>query len=263
MKYQLPPKLIQLTSGYKFVPVTIGHSVATVYKLEHPEKLALFLKVQPGSKFESLELDVRKLEWLHERGILVPEVLLYLEENAIEYLLTSAIPGRDASSPWEKSEIPVVLEILAENLKQLHALEIHDCPFSQKLDVKIDQAKLRMLENLVNETDFDDVRLGKTAQEVFQELLDKRPTVEDLVFTHGDYCLPNIMIYNLEFAGFIDLGRAGIADRYQDLALITRSLESDFNPQLNGWSKYFLERYGILQPEESKLEFYRLLDEFF
>lgn len=71
------------------------------------------------------------------------------------------------------------------------------------------------------------------------------------------------MIHNRRFAGFIDLGRAGIADRYQDLALITRSLESDMNPQFNGWSKYFLMQYEILEPDVSRLEFYRLLDEFF
>ncbi len=156
-----------------------------------------------------------------------------------------------------------MLEVLAENLKQLHALEIVDCPFNQTLEIKMVQAKFRVLENLVDETDFDVVRLGKTAQEVFRELLETCPAIEDLVFTHGDYCLPNILIHNLELAGFVDLGRAGIADRYQDLALITRSLESDLNPQFNGWSKYFLEQYGIAKPEDSKLEFYRLLDEFF
>ena len=114
-----------------------------------------------------------------------------------------------------------------------------------------------------DETDFDDVHIGKTAQETFQELLETRPKSEDLVFAHGDYCLPNVMIHKLEFSGFIDLGRAGIADRYQDLSLITRSLESDLNQQFNGYSQYFLEQYGILEPDVSKIEFYSLLDEFF
>jgi aminoglycoside phosphotransferase len=263
MKQQLPPKLKQLTSGYEFVPVTIGKSGAMVYKLEHSLKPNLFLKFQPSSSVDFLELEALKLEWLHKRDILVPEVIVYLEEESHEWMLTRAIPGCDASNSWNHAEIPAVLETLAESLKRLHALEIADCPFNQKLELKIAEAKHRVIENLVDETDFDDDRLGKSAQEVFQELLDKRPTVEDLVFTHGDYCLPNIMVHNLEFAGFIDLGRAGIADRYQDLALITRSLESDFNPQFNGWSQYFLAQYGIPKPEESKLEFYRLLDEFF
>ena len=41
------------------------------------------------------------------------------------------------------------------------------------------------------------------------DLLRKRHDEEDLVFTHGDYCLPNVIIDGEEVAGFVDWGRAG------------------------------------------------------
>src|SRR3712207_8939854 len=34
-------------------------------------------------------------------------------------------------------------------------------------------------------------RQGRTAHELFETLLRTRPASEDLVLTHGDYCLPN------------------------------------------------------------------------
>ncbi|HLX56069.1 MAG TPA: phosphotransferase, partial [Ktedonobacteraceae bacterium] len=59
---------------------------------------------------------------------------------------------------------------------------------------------------------------------------------------------------------FIDWGRAGIADRYQDLALAARSLAYNFGP---GWESLLWEAYGLQTVDAAKIAFYRLLDEFF
>lgn len=87
-----------------------------------------------------------------------------------------------------------------------------------------------------------------------------RPATEDLVFTHGDYCLPNVVINGDAVSGFIDLGLAGVADRYQDLALGARSLTYNFGLE---WVPLFFETYGIVQPAQARIDFYKLLDEFF
>ena len=63
--------------------------------------------------------------------------------------------------------------------------------------------------------------------------------------------------------GVIDVGRLGVADRWSDLALTTRSLEGDLNPQYGaGAADRFLNRYGVPH-DPGKNDFYRLLDEFF
>jgi aminoglycoside phosphotransferase len=96
--------------------------------------------------------------------------------------------------------------------------------------------------------------------ELLAELIVIAPE-EDLVFTHGDYCLPNIII-NEELGnvvGFVDLGRGGIADRYYDLALCLRSIQYNIG---DGYSQVFLHAYGLFNTwDENKIAFYQKLED--
>jgi aminoglycoside 3'-phosphotransferase II len=59
---------------------------------------------------------------------------------------------------------------------------------------------------------------------------------------------------------FIDVGRLGVADRYQDLAIATRDLADAWGPR---YAAQLLHDYGVGTGDLDKLRFYRLLDEFF
>ncbi|MEE6076968.1 phosphotransferase, partial [Avibacterium paragallinarum] len=59
--------------------------------------------------------------------------------------------------------------------------------------------------------------------------------------------------------GCIDVGRVGIADRYQDLAILWNCL-GEFSPSLQ---KRLFHKYGIDNPDMNKLQFHLMLDEFF
>jgi kanamycin kinase len=78
------------------------------------------------------------------------------------------------------------------------------------------------------------------------------------VVCHGDLCLPNVIVdpRTSTVTGVIDVGRLGVADRYADLALITRSLSA-------AQAERFLTGYGAGPVDASRMAFYRLLDEFF
>lgn len=59
----------------------------------------------------------------------------------------------------------------------------------------------------------------------FKEKID----INNKVFSHGDLCLPNIIVRNNKIVGFLDLGDAAIRDKEYDVATILRSYEYNIN----------------------------------
>jgi aminoglycoside 3'-phosphotransferase-2 len=154
---------------------------------------------------------------------------------------------------------------LGEALALLHQTDIVRCPFDQRVAGQIEEARGRIAAGNVREDDFDEIRVGRPPADLLEELIALIPDSEDLVFTHGDFCLPNIILQpslqeGFRIAGFVDCGRAGIADRHQDIALAVRSISRNFGDE---WIEPMLKAYGLAQPRPEKLFFYTLLDEFF
>jgi aminoglycoside phosphotransferase len=255
---ELPIKIKEWTKDYIWEENKIGHSESKVFFLKGPSTNC-YLKVQPVPSIEKLNDEKRKLEWLQGK-LPVPEVIYYESNEKYEFLLLSEIKGINASDPSNRANVPEVMRLIGEGLKQMHQLPIDQCPFQQQLGFKIEEARNRVNNGLVDVDNFDEIRHGRDSKNLFNELVDNRPTSEDLVFTHGDYCLPNIILDGGIVSGFIDIGRAGVADRYQDLALAIRSITYNFGRE---FIPHFLSGYGLSKLDNEKVEYYQLMDEFF
>ena len=236
----------------------MGESPADTFRLDKAGQSALFLKVSPKSHWMELLQEKKRLDWLQGR-LPVPQAIAYEASEQSEYLLLTALQGRDAASLTDDEPNENIVGLLAAGLRMVHEVPVDECPFNMMLDREIEKARYNVVNGLVDEADFDDIRMGRTAGEVFGELLRKRPTEEDLVFTHGDYCLPNVMIDGEEVAGFVDWGRAGVADRYKDISLVVRSLKLNTGED---FTTGFFQAYGIMDPDAEKVKYYMLLDEF-
>ncbi len=258
----LPADFQALLVGASLQTVSMGEFGTRVFRIVRSNGIACYLKIADAPwQREELLAEKERLVWL--QGCLpVPEVYAFRVENGRTYLLLSEVPGLVSCHETFERDIPVIVRLLAEGLRFIHGVEIADCPFDRRLAHTIALAKRRVEAGLVDESGFDEQRRELWANELFETLLKSRPEVEDVVFTHGDYCLPNILIEPSppRIAGFIDWGRAGIADRYQDLALAARSLTYNFGP---GWEPLLWEAYGLQTVDSAKIEFYKLLDEFF
>lgn len=99
-------------------PVHLGYSEATVMRLRRGSEV-LFHKEGPG-----VDDEADRLAWLGDTGFPCPRLL----DRGDNWMLTSELPGRDASQPWPTAARPAVLRAMADGLRQLHALT--DSPFA-------------------------------------------------------------------------------------------------------------------------------------
>ena len=261
---ELPEALAYLLDAGPWEVRTFGYSGVEIYRIEHalPEGAA-WLKVSSNRPFMDLGAERRVLKWLEGR-LSVPQVRRYVQDLDArrEWLLLTEVPGQDCTEPEFVNDPEPMVRLLAQGLRMMHAIDINDCPFDQRLDHKLAEAGQRVARGLVDADDFERENLALSPETLYRRLRATRPPDEDLVFTHGDYCLPNILIHEGGLGGFVDLAMAGVSDRYQDLALAARSLRHNLRGE-ERWVDLFLQTYGIAEPDEAKMAYYTLLDELF
>lgn len=261
----LPRDLISRIDGRTLEPVSLGESGAGVWRCTAHDAATLYLKAAPVRYALRLDNEAERLRWMWRHELPVPSVVEHGRIEGIEYLLMHEVRGTPASDAGWTSRVAEVVGVLGTTLARIHRTPLFDCPFDQRVAGQVAEARRRVTAGLVREDDFDVMRAGRMAHELLDELIVSAPRVEDLVFTHGDLCLPNVILSTgpdgaLVLAGLIDCGRAGLADRYQDIALAVRSVRYNFGAE---WVAPFYAAYGLARPDEGKLEFYTLLDEFF
>ena len=245
MKVELTEKFACQYGHCDWTRLTIGQSGAEVYQADR-----FVLKKQMKTVGSGLVGEKCRIEWLKGK-VAVAEVIDYETDGTFEYLLTSRLMGRDAAQTrWINDDPERLVTQLGRALADLHEnVPIDQCPFDVRLAHKFEYASFQLKTRTADENSLT-------------ELIGMAPS-EDLVFTHGDYCLPNIIVDEDEcrLVGFVDVGRAGIADRYYDLALGLRSIQYNLG---DGHARTFLDAYGISanHVDERKIDFYQRLDEF-
>ncbi|MGN0529089.1 MAG: APH(3') family aminoglycoside O-phosphotransferase [Eubacterium sp.] len=230
----------------------------------------MVVKIEKTGSQSNREYEV--LKWLNDK-LPVPEIIEFERKNGFNFILMSRLKDKMACDSINAENINCVVRALADGLKQLWSVDISQCPFDSRLDIRLETAKYNIQHNLVDIDNFDDDTLGPdgfaNVDEIYSFLTENKPTDEDLAFTHGDYCLPNVFVSGDKASGFIDLGKAGVADKWQDIALCVRSIKYNLCDLYNIPFEDYIEiknnfySYLNISENKEKLRYYKLLDELF
>ncbi len=261
--FDLPDTIKSLIGEEEYKLDEMGMSDSTVILF-----LDKVLKIQTINQESENEHNV--MAWLQNK-LPVPKILGFTRDEKRNYLLMTKVPGKMACDSKYLNNPEHLITLLTNALRMLWELDISNCPYNNNLDKKLPMARYNVENNLVDIDNAEKNTFGengfKNPKHLLEWLYNNKPE-EELVFTHGDFCLPNIFFSDNEVTGFIDLGRAGIADKWQDIALCYRSLLHNFDGKYNGiqyqgfYPEMLFEKLGI-DPDWDKIMYYILLDELF
>jgi len=218
---------------------------ARVWMLEGNERF--FLKSAAAG---ALKTEADMTRYFYRKG-LGAEVVDYLSGEQ-DWLLTRAVPGEDCTCPRYWDDPKRLCDTTASLLRHLHEQDFSGCPVTDRCTDYIATARKN------HEIGFCDLELFPEQDWGFSSMEEAWKIVEENgkylkndTLLHGDYCLPNIMLDDWRFTGFIDVGRGGVGDRHIDIFWGVWTL--CFNLKTNAYYDRFLDVYGREKVEPEML----------
>ena len=200
------------------------------------------------SKKGSLANEAAMNAYFYKKG-LGPEVVAYLSD-AEDWLLTARVAGEDCTHAAYLEQPERLCDTLAQLLRALHEQDTSDCPIRDRMSAYFATA----LQNYKKgEYDLSYCKsFGFDSADAAYGFLEREKNrLCDRVLLHGDYCLPNVMLNDWRFSGFIDLGNGGIGDRHIDLYWGAWTLA--YNLGTDRFRNRFLDAYGRDLADEEKI----------
>ena len=241
----LPRAISSETDGWEAEPLRPGRNAVEAWRLRQVGRPDRVLKRQPATWDRGLDAELARLEWLEREAPLLraPRPLAFAGGDVC-YLLTTALDGVGAADLLGTDAESGLTALLGQALRELHRIDPGGCPFDAGLDAAVAAAVRRVGE-------------GRADGAVLAEIRRRRPPREHVVVTHGDFCLPSVLVDRFGRGGLVELASMGLASRWRDLAVAARSLRAGLGEDAVG---VFLHAYGI-EPDAELLAFYELLDD--
>ncbi len=219
---------------------------AKVYYIDKDK--GYFLKCAPKG---SLATEAELTRFYHSKG-LATDVLSYRSDTN-DWMLTEQVVGEDCTFASYLETPKKLCDKTAELLCMLHETDYTGCPVMNRMESYRAVAERNYYEKSYDSSHFPDSFGYPSAEAAWKVVESSAHLFKNDTLLHGDYCLPNIILNDWNFSGFIDLGNGGVGDRHVDLFWGTWTLF--FNLKTNAFFDRFLDAYGrkYIEPEMLKI----------
>ena len=196
-----------------------------------------YLKRSPlGTLAREAEMD----RYFHSKGLTAP-VLAYISDQQ-DWLLTARVPGEDCTYAPYLAEPERLCDLLATKLRELHETPCDGCPVADRMGEYLKTVEQNYAAGVFSRSCLPQKLQKMIADEAYRTVMQNKQLFRQDCLLHGDYCLPNILLDEWHFSGFIDLGNGGVGDRHIDLFWGVWTLQ--YNLKTPRYGARFLDAYG-------------------
>lgn len=189
----------------------------------------------------TLKTEAEMTSFFHSKGM-GAEVISYISEGA-DWLLTSAIKGEDCTFKAYLDDPKRLCDLLAIKLRELHETDFSHCPVKDRMSAYVSTAIANFKAGQYDASYYlSNGSIAPAIGDIYKFAMDNAHLFKSDVLLHGDYCLPNTMLDNWRFSGFIDVGNGGVGDRHVDLYWGAWTL--NFNLKTDTYRERFFDAYG-------------------
>ena len=209
----------------------------------------LFLKESGAG---TLEKEAALTSYFHSKG-LSAEVIYYGTHCDKDYMITRRLPGEDCTHKAYLDDPERLCDLWAGILRSLHDTDPSGCPVKDRIDTYKAAVKEGFGGEYLEPNLFSGLWEFGSAEEAIDVAKEGLDALRSDALIHGDYCLPNVILDNWRFSGYIDLGNGGVGDRHIDLLWGIWTLKYNL-----GTAKYtdrFMDAYGheAIDPEKLRV----------
>ena len=238
-----PANLRTVLSGAKLFDSSCSPE-ATVIFID--KEGGFFLKTAPKG---SLEREAAMTRYFHSIG-LAADALAYISDER-DWLLTKKIRGDDCMAAKYLEQPERLAKTLGERLALLHSLDYTDCPIKNHTERYLEKMEHNKRSDIYDKSHFPDSFGYASAEEAWAVVESHGYSLRTDTLLHGDYCLPNVILDEWQFSGFIDLDCGGVGDRHVDVFWGAWTLW--FNLKTDKYRHRFFDAYGRGKIDEEVL----------
>jgi kanamycin kinase len=227
-----------------------------------PEASVIFIDKDTGYYLKSapkgkLQKEAEMTRFFKKKG-LGAAVLSYLSLEC-DWLLTERVSGEDCIHAQYLDNPVRLCDTTASLLRSLHETDPAGCPVENRTSEYLAGAERNYLTGMYD-TSLTPDKPCPNAAESWTIVKEGKHLLKSDTLLHGDYCLPNIMLDNWNFSGFIDLGGAGVGDRHIDLFWGAWTLR--FNLHTDRYRARFFDAYGRDKIDPAIIELIEIIERF-